>query len=556
MKTLFEVKLLRSEGTTKWKFLEKLLDDDETLNLILSDKITSPLEYLRLADSPIESTEGLIMLLAIRKANMTGYRMDSACGFHCNRCLKMAVELAIIFGYILVFPFGFESESNFFSLLTCSGETEQNYTLTIIFEPFHSLIWIFILSCVFLLLATNVVISTFRNFTSIVYSGILLVLGTFGYDISGLSDVKKSRFFCFFILWSFVGILIGNLYQARLTESLVMPQEFSPFDTVQQLVDQNFTILIISDSKYEAALPPNPNLLELQKYWLQRCYKTQFCEQIIRNQEYNSTVNRFIDLPCLENILDCEKYFLGKSYLKRLPELITIVKNYTSLMSQLSSCLKNVVFIHSRREMHKIVKPKMPNVVSTYRREFKYLPLPDDTVINQPMICFTEGVRLIELIVRRYVEHGIYASWANLASILMFHWNTGVKQRDDEEYKTYTSKLDEKFVSILFTLLCAYAFAMIAFVLECLFSPGRKKRVLIPVWNHFFGFFLPILQTVPKIKKNYILFWYYNLVSQHVYLVYSWFNTQYDKFKDIILIVQRIGNAMLSGCIDLCKINV
>lgn len=75
--------------------------------------------------------------------------------------------------------------------------------------------------------------------------------------------------------------------------------------------------------------------------------------------------------------------------------MITTVKNYTSLISQLSACPKNVVFIHNRLQMHRIVKPKLPNVVPVYRREFKFLPLHDDTVTNQPMTCFGEGAYLI-----------------------------------------------------------------------------------------------------------------------------------------------------------------
>ena len=465
------------------------MDDHDTLELILSDKITSPWDYLRLVDSPIQSTEGLILLLAIRNANMSGYRLDSACGFECNRCIKMATEFAILYGKILVFPFGFESGTNFFSLLTCSGQTEQRYTFGIILEPFHWLIWISILSCILLLLSTRVWHSHYWNCKSLVFTGISLVLGTFGYDISQLSLWKKSRFLCFFFLWSFIGILIGNLYQARLTESLVVPQDFSPFDTVHQLVEHNFTILSISESKYEVASPPYPTLLELQKYWLQRCYETQFCKQIIRNQELNSTIQRSIDDACLKNILGCEKYFAGKSYLKRLPELITTVKNYTGLINQLSVCSNNVVFIHNRREMYKIVKPKLPNVVLTYRREFKYRPLPDDTVKTIPMVCFTEGARLIEPIVRRFVEHGLQTSWDNLASILMFNWNTGVEQYVDEDYKTYCAQLNEKFVSILFIMLSAYAFAIVEFVFEYIVSSGRKKRVAKRIWNHFYGFF-------------------------------------------------------------------
>jgi len=157
------------------------------------------------------------------------------------------------------------------------------------------------------------------------------------------------------------------------------------------------------------------------------------------------------DQVCLHNILGCERVFASHPYLRRLPELITPVRNYTGLISQLSSCLTNVIFIHSRHEMHKIVKPKLPHVESTYRSICLCLRF-NDTVQNQPMTCITQGARFIEP-VRQYLEHGLHARWADLASILMFNWNTGVKQNVDEEYKIFASKLDDKLVSTFLSCL-------------------------------------------------------------------------------------------------------
>jgi len=85
----------------------------------------------------------------------------------------------------------------------------------------------------------------------------------------------------------------------------------------------------------------------------------------------------------------------------------------------------------------------------------------------------------------------------------MFHWNTGVKQHVDEEYKIYTSKLDEKFVSILLTMFAAYAFAMLAMASECLFSYHRKKWVAIRIWSNFLDILLCFKNTVPRCLKKF-----------------------------------------------------
>ena len=501
-----QVKMTRSNRNIKWRFLSSLIHDDDTLKLILSDKILSPWEYLRLPSPRIDSVDGLVLLLAIRKANMTGYSSTSeACNSFCNYCAKMTTEIAL-YSKMLFFPFGIISEENLFSLVTCSGKTDQGYKLGIIFAPFHLRIWISILFCVFLLLATWVLNSRYCNFKSVVDTGISLVLGTFGYDILPMSS-KNSRLVGFFFLWSFIGILIGNLYQARLTESLVAPQKFSPIETLQELLDNNFTILLISSRIYPESLPRDSSLQQRQKYWLGRCHSgAKFCTQIIGSETIRSILSlrtEVITTACLENILGCEKMFAGKSYLKRLPELISIVRNYTVLMSQLSACSKNVVFIHNRREMHKIVKPKLPHVVFSYRRKFKYQLLPDDTVPNQPFTCKTEGMHLIRPIVKRYVEHGLHSSWANLALGSMFHWNTGVRKDVFEEYKTYTSKFDEKFVSILLTTLAAYAISIVSITIESVFSYGRPNWLAFGRFRrYFYNFFLRIEQTMQNCRMH------------------------------------------------------
>jgi len=172
----------------------------------MSDKISSPLEYLNLANKPIDSADGLVMLLAIRKANMSGYRQNSRCEHTCNYCMKMQIETPL-YNKVVAYPFGFNSEENLFSLVTCSGQTEQGYAFGIILEPFHWGIWISMLLCAFHLLATWVLHSSYRNLKSLVETGISLVLGSFGfgYDSLLLKWSENESFSVFFSLMEFSG---------------------------------------------------------------------------------------------------------------------------------------------------------------------------------------------------------------------------------------------------------------------------------------------------------------------------------------------------------------
>jgi len=118
-------------------------------------------------------------------------------------------------------------------------------------------------------------------------TGISLVFGTLGYDMALLSDLRNSRFLCFFLLWSYFGILIGNSYLAQLTESLVAPIEISPLTALEEIVDQNYTILLLSEPKYEEISPPPPqsSLRRLQLYLYYRCQSgSDFCTKLIVSQ--------------------------------------------------------------------------------------------------------------------------------------------------------------------------------------------------------------------------------------------------------------------------------
>lgn len=141
MKTSFLVEMKKHERNIRWKRLGHLIFNEDILELIMSDQIASPWEFLRLAaGSPrIESTDGLITLLAIRKANLSGYSEFESCFSKCNWCKEMTPKLAIT-NKLTSLPFGIESEKNLFSFVTCSGPTDQRYTLGIILAPFHWII--------------------------------------------------------------------------------------------------------------------------------------------------------------------------------------------------------------------------------------------------------------------------------------------------------------------------------------------------------------------------------------------------------------------------------
>jgi len=70
-----------------------------------------------------------------------------------------------------------------------------------------------------------------------------------------------------------------------------------PFKNVENLVVQNFTIVLISNLEYEESSPPHSSLEELQKYWFDRCnFGTRFCKQLMdsRMQGLSIVTNQHI----------------------------------------------------------------------------------------------------------------------------------------------------------------------------------------------------------------------------------------------------------------------
>jgi len=65
------------------------------------------------------------------------------------------------------------------------------------------------------------------------------------------------------------------------------------------------------------------------------------------------------------------------------------------------------------------------------------------------------------------MEHGLYNSWVNLASMLTFRWNTGMKHNEFDLQQIIT--LDKKFVSLIYIILITHAFSIVVFAAECVY---------------------------------------------------------------------------------------
>jgi len=161
----------------------------------------------------------------------------------------------------------------------------------------------------------------------------------------------------------------------------------------------------------------------------------------------------------------CEELFADEPYIRKFPDLIVKAENYTFLVDQLSLCEKNVLFIHDRDAMMKVVKPKLPELVKSYRRKFKYLPFSQD-LANTASTCFKYDGNLIQSVVKKYIEHGLYNTWVNFARMLSFRWNTGMKEELNVE-KVIT--LDENFIHIIFPILIAQVFSIFILSAEVLY---------------------------------------------------------------------------------------
>ena len=374
-----------------------------------------------------------------------------------------------------------------------------------------------IYSCLFFLVTYIALSSDSWNLYGNAQTSISLALGILGSEILITNVLKKSNILCFFIFWSFIGILIGNLYLARLTESLVMSQKFDTNLTLVDMIDKNYTIMLISDA---TSLVLQSKLNDSQYMKFHHCRNSQFCRRLIEDH-IDNIISTGIHLDILENEscrlspFSCEKMFFGNYHLIKLPTLITHVQNYSFLVKELSYCLKNTLFIPNRREIYNVVKPKLPAIAHVFRREFKYLPLSDDTIQTHLMACFTDLDNLIESIVKKYVEHGLYASWANLAAMLSFHWNTGITNQELDVQQVI--KLNEKFLCILYSVFIAYIFSMFLLAGEFCYCRDTKMAVAMSFYGRqlleWFKNAANILWGALYLRVIFAILYYYDLLA-------------------------------------------
>jgi len=78
---------------------------------------------------------------------------------------------------------------------------------------------------------------------------ISLVLGALGCEISIKVSLKHKKLACFLLCWSLIGILVGNLYQAQLTESLIVPIKYDTNLTLAHITYRNYTVLLFADAE-------------------------------------------------------------------------------------------------------------------------------------------------------------------------------------------------------------------------------------------------------------------------------------------------------------------
>jgi len=100
------------------------------------------------------------------------------------------------------------------------------------------------------------------NFGTIVYRGISLLVGVLGAKIAILNGLKIKKIKFFVVFCTFIGILVGNLYQGVLTETLIFPKPYETNLTLGDMVRWNFTFILIPESMsqtqlYENALKEN-----------------------------------------------------------------------------------------------------------------------------------------------------------------------------------------------------------------------------------------------------------------------------------------------------------
>jgi len=457
--------------------------DEKLKSLIESRRIISPLDLItKYKQHMLASANDYVLALAIQDANMSISTKSRD-----NMCIEMGLEAAVIQGDV-TFPFHFDFQTHLYSFVTCAGQTDRSNSLGIVFTPLHWNVLVFIIFCLLLLLALLSFDFGRFNLSWISKMSISLILGSVGCEVViRRKFVKTKTLIWLLVLWSFIGIMIGNLYQARLTQSLISPLKYNQNLSLVELIDGNFKILLIPRTIMDLSAFESSPLKDLPIAKYSFCVATKFCKQLLFEKILSTDSLKKVKkmtvkktTHCISNPWNCPHIFsTGKLNVLKLFERISLAINYSSLVRQLSSCEKNTVFVHNRLEMYKVVKPKLPKISRLYRRKFKYLPFSDRTVKFQVYACFLKVENLVKPILKRYLEYGLYTSWVNLVSLLIFRWNTGTTEHGDDLANTIV--LDEKFLGIIFVGLSAYAFSIAVLSCELIFS-HRKANTLTQIF--------------------------------------------------------------------------
>ena len=475
--------------------------------LATSKRAVSPLDmfnkYRSMTDIPdfhFDLNEWILASL-IHDANMTA-RTNMMNNNNLNKYACEEKTLDNLLPGDATFLSNFNFERQLFSFVTCAGQTIESDSLGMIFTPLHWNVWVLIVFGALLLLVILTWRSGIWDLGMMMRTNISLILASLGCEVGIRRElVTKNILACLLVFWSLIGIIIGNLYLARLTESLISPIKYDPNITFAKILDEKFKILLIQDKKIHAPSAARNLLWSLPGFRLLSCQSSQFCHIFIRNYFINNEESSEQAINCKNEVLGCNQLTTNISLVGKVLDLIMYPKNYRVLIRHLSSCDENAVFIHNRVDMREFVKPKLPKFSLKYRREFQHSHNSDLIFPRKIIYATTEDVEyLISPMLKKYFQHGLYHCWANVASLLMFRWNTGTNEHTDENANTIV--LDAKFLRIIFVTLSAYGFSMVVLVCEWIIyyrnSTNLKK-------SGIFRLFLRIERMASILVENLML---------------------------------------------------
>jgi len=182
---------------------------------------------------------------------------------------------------------------------------------------------------------------------------------------------------------------------------------------------------------------------------------------------------------------NCESWkhlFATKPYIPKIPELLKLIDNSSTLFTELSKRTAHTAFIHGRKEIMNNFKLRLPKVVYPHRRKLKFVPLVDNIVDGiEIYICSGDAGNVVQSCMKKYVESGLFDIWERFAAILKFRW-TFIKTN---EYVNVIS-FDARFVAIISTFSAAYA---CHFVILCAEIFHSKKSLSIGFCYHRILFF-------------------------------------------------------------------